>query len=1311
MIPDAAAMMPDLTHLSAEERAIIEEVFQRQRAEEEKEQEIAQKADKELEDIERLINERKENAQKLVGTQSDAICQICQKTKFADGIGHKCFYCQLRSCARCGGKTTSKNKSIWACSTCQKRQQILAKTGKWFQSNQPEGQGEDISDSQSYDDPTGGMSQTINGDGSKLNGTQPEGNGDLPRQPSTEKAPSPVSIAPQGPANVANKQAQPIVSQPSTSAQMRPQPMPSPASSASQSRKLSGQQQPHHPPVRQPSAPQPQPRLTQPSSQQRRPSAENRNTSAPSNVGPSSRLRGDPTSTVDTRVQTAGDQKHSTVTGPGAQKKGSRMERTEPPTTVPNVPQVPPVPLGTETRPQKPLGPTVLHGGSRVRRNKLSRQIRSLSSSEDDEGVSSTTRRHSVIEPDFSEKELLKYIYGKTRFNKNNPQALNTTSLPGSRLGLYEIQSTSTPALNQFTAGMNSEAVNSLATRIRYFLQQPVSWQPSADQRRLIGHIVLHRPDEDSGDLGLKVIGGRHSSTGRLGAFITAVKQNSVADYVGQLRPGDEVLEWNGETLQNLTHEGVYHIINSSKHSPKVELIVSRPVYPGNDDFLNVSRKVLPTIPHASPVAFSDYGPPSGSPCPNIPDYYRIPHSKSMLTHNPIYPIEYDPEMQTPLRARVPYDKPVPAGQLFGKIEVSLLYLNHEQELVVTVYHAIDLPPRPSGAPRNPFVKLFLLPDRSEESRRQSKVIYESLNPSWNECFYYYGLSAPELSMRCLELTVWDFDQYNGHDFLGETVIDLSDILLDNQHFSYPLVDMDDENPIKMRIRRSKVAGYPQGRYRSHSANHDDVSRRRGDYDYLQMTGAQYAHPREFVDEQIEGRRRKDRRDYPEFNNGYASDYGQYSRVPPAHSRRPKSATGFRHVHEYEARNAYRSQPIHEEGPYSQYPDADLPPEPPEQPPIPRHQNYQKYQEGSEQQYKNRQCETVMEQSAAGYGSDGSETLSANSAQSMQKKREEQSREQQNNYDTQEIPSYSPRHHFYDNHAAYNPPRGANGRTVRMDMRGLNDVDENGDINGAEERVRSNGGVNLQAQANNNLAMKERKKSLMTRLIPGRNAPNDAKRTGFARSEEVGIPGSLNNPNGDITGVPFTKQSSKDSTDSSDNWQPLMPDAMLGHFMEDLGPGQVVGRQVLASPVLGEIEIGLGISGGCLIVDVIRAKNLVIRPGSKLNPAPYVKVYLMQGKHCMAKAKTQTARKTTAPLFNQQLSFAESFKHKMLQVTVLGDYGRMERKANMGCVLIRLDDLNLMQQPVKSWYKLFHNNSIMGAAPVRKDSETSIAEM
>ncbi len=124
-----------------------------------------------------------------------------------------------------------------------------------------------------------------------------------------------------------------------------------------------------------------------------------------------------------------------------------------------------------------------------------------------------------------------------------------------------------------------------------------MTWQPSADQRRLIGHMVLHREHATAtarggGDLGLKVIGGRRTDSGRLGAFITRVKRGSAADTVGRLRTGididagcifneyiivgDEVLEWNGIPLQNATNEQVYDIINASKNELQIELIVSR---------------------------------------------------------------------------------------------------------------------------------------------------------------------------------------------------------------------------------------------------------------------------------------------------------------------------------------------------------------------------------------------------------------------------------------------------------------------------------------------------------------------------------------------------------------------------------------------------------------------------------------------------------------------------------------------------------------------------------------------------------------
>ncbi|MED6256582.1 Regulating synaptic membrane exocytosis protein 2 [Ataeniobius toweri] len=73
---------------------------------------------------------------------------------------------------------------------------------------------------------------------------------------------------------------------------------------------------------------------------------------------------------------------------------------------------------------------------------------------------------------------------------------------------------------------------------------QPVTWQPSKDGERLIGRIVLNKrmkdgtvPADTGALLGLKVVGGKMTESGRLCAFITKVKRGSLADTVGHLRP------------------------------------------------------------------------------------------------------------------------------------------------------------------------------------------------------------------------------------------------------------------------------------------------------------------------------------------------------------------------------------------------------------------------------------------------------------------------------------------------------------------------------------------------------------------------------------------------------------------------------------------------------------------------------------------------------------------------------------------------------------------------------------------------------
>ncbi|GMR33135.1 hypothetical protein PMAYCL1PPCAC_03330, partial [Pristionchus mayeri] len=957
-----------------------------------------------------------------------------------------------------------------------------------------------------------------------------------------------------------------------------------------------------------------------------------------------------------------------------------------------------------------------------------------------------------------SEKDLLRYIYGNDLGRGSNGKRRQQMERARSVEERFPPSATRRPfSAAGFTSPYSARGGvvpgDALATKIRNHLSQPVTWQPSADGRRLIGHIVLYRADTmPSGDLGLKVIGGRRSETGRLGAFITQVRQGSVADTIGKLRPGDEVLEWNGQVLENATYDRVYEVISGSKHEQQVELIVSRSAsIPGSDDFLNIRSSFLAQQQHLqhSPLGLQQqlYAPqrllpdpgalmapeadyPLHSPpglSPHLTGYQMqahhqlLPHSQSAILPSSLLPHGSPHKSSVPMMyygSNYAYNAPMlplqtQRGQIFGRIEIALYYSVQDRELTVKVIRALDLSPRPDGVPRSPYCKLFLLPDRSEKSRRQSDVLAETAMPFWDKSFYYRGLSEDDLVDRVLEVTLWDYDKFEANSFLGEVLIDFTETMLDGQPLLYTLVDMDDENPLRMRLRERRTMSITPRRPHSeigyygwnrqggerHSHHPVDPMEPLVDYPY----DRQPYDDRQYSDNTMRrsrtydrgGRMEEERRrggDGPPLSpspragadaedwtlqkqsSGYLSDYGYTQAQPQAtryKQRRPRSATALRLT--ADQMSASRM--------YNRY----LPDEPqpnPDEPP-----DLARLGVSARMDPRSPNGRVMASEAAGGYGSDGSETLSAHSNHSVPIMRTINRRRTPEEIMAEE---QEERRREHRNHRDDESTRG------RSSEKGGN-------------------GIDMQS-------MKERKKSLMTRFIPGKGAAG-GKRLGFQRSEEVGIPGTMGGSAGNIgsgSGTslesrlqpPFQKQTSKESTDSSysDNWPPVVPDGQLGSFIDNLGPGQVVGRQVLASPVLGEIHLGIATSRSGIDVEVLQAKNLVVKPGVKICPAPYVKVYLMEGKTCVAKAKTNAVRKTTNPLFQQHLIFNESPRNKMLQVTVLGDYGRMERKAFMGIAQIRLDELQLGPEPLIGLYKLFHHSSLAGTGPIRKDSETSLAD-
>lgn len=54
-----------------------------------------------------------DEAQQQQEQKGDApTCGICHKTKFADGCGHNCSYCQTKFCARCGGRVSLRSSTV-----------------------------------------------------------------------------------------------------------------------------------------------------------------------------------------------------------------------------------------------------------------------------------------------------------------------------------------------------------------------------------------------------------------------------------------------------------------------------------------------------------------------------------------------------------------------------------------------------------------------------------------------------------------------------------------------------------------------------------------------------------------------------------------------------------------------------------------------------------------------------------------------------------------------------------------------------------------------------------------------------------------------------------------------------------------------------------------------------------------------------------------------------------------------------------------------------------------------------------------------
>ncbi|XP_047383109.1 regulating synaptic membrane exocytosis protein 2 isoform X29 [Sciurus carolinensis] len=1432
--PPPQPEMPDLSHLTEEERKIILAVMDRQKKEEEKEQSVLkvkeehkpqltqwfpfsgitelvnnvlqpqQKQQNEKEPQTKLhqqfemykeqVKKMGEESQQQQEQKGDApTCGICHKTKFADGCGHNCSYCQTKFCARCGGRVSLRSNKedkvvMWVCNLCRKQQEILTKSGAWFynsgsntpqQSDQkvlrglrneeaPQEKKAKLHEQAQFQGSPGDIAvpavEKSRSHGLTRQDSIKNGSGvkhqiasdiasDRKRSPSVSRdqnrrydqreereeysqyAPS-DSAMPRSPSDYSDRRSQlePQFYEESDILNYRDSTRRSHRHSKEyivddedvesrdeyerQRREEEYQARYRSDPnlARYPVKPQPYEEQMRIHAEVSRARHERRHSdvslaNAELEDSRISLLRMDrpsrQRSISERRAAMENQRSYSMERTREAQGQSSYPQRTtnhSPPT-----PRRSPIPMDRpdmrrtdSLRKQHHLDPssavrktkrekmeTMLRNDSlssdqsesvrppppKPHKSKKGGKMRQVSLSSSEEELASTPEYTSCDDVEIESESVSEKGDSQKGKRKTSEQAVlsdsNTRSERQKKMmyfgghSLEEDLEWSEPQIKD--SGVDTCSSTTLNEEHSHSDKHPVTWQPSKDGDRLIGRILLNKrlkdgsvPRDSGAMLGLKVVGGKMTESGRLCAFITKVKKGSLADTVGHLRPGDEVLEWNGRLLQGATFEEVYNIILESKPEPQVELVVSRPIG-------DIPR--IPDSTHAQLESSSSSFESQKMDRPSIS--VTSPMSPGMLRDVPQF-LSGQLSSQSLSRRTTPF---VP------RVQIKLWFDKVGHQLIVTILGAKDLPSREDGRPRNPYVKIYFLPDRSDKNKRRTKTVKKTLEPKWNQTFIYSPVHRREFRERMLEITLWDQARVREEEseFLGEILIELETALLDDEPHWYKLQTHDVSSlplphPSPYMPRRQLHGESPTRRLqRSKRISDSEVS----DYDCDDGIGvvSDYRHNgRDLqsstlsVPEQVMSSNHCSPSGSPHRVDVIGRTRSWSPSVPPPQSRNveqglrgTRTTTG--HYNTISRMDRHRVMDDH----YS--PDRDS-----HFLTLPR----SRYSQTIDHHHRDgRDCEAA-------------------DRQPYHRSRSTEQRPHLERTTTRSRSTERP-----DTNLMRSMPSLMTGRSAPP----------------SPALSRSHPRTGSVQTSPSSTPVAGRRGRQLPQLPPKgtleRKAGGKKLRSTVQRSTETGLAVEMRNW--------MTRQASRESTDGSMNSYSsegnlifpgvrLASDSQFSDFLDGLGPAQLVGRQTLATPAMGDIQIGMMDKKGQLEVEIIRARGLVVKPGSKTLPAPYVKVYLLDNGVCIAKKKTKVARKTLEPLYQQLLSFEESPQGKVLQIIVWGDYGRMDHKSFMGVAQILLDELELSNMVI-GWFKLFPPSSLVDPtlAPLtRRASQSSL---
>uniref|UniRef100_A0A8C5MBV3 Synaptotagmin n=1 Tax=Leptobrachium leishanense TaxID=445787 RepID=A0A8C5MBV3_9ANUR len=155
----------------------------------------------------------------------------------------------------------------------------------------------------------------------------------------------------------------------------------------------------------------------------------------------------------------------------------------------------------------------------------------------------------------------------------------------------------------------------------------------------------------------------------------------------------------------------------------------------------------------------------------------RLPHSAARHYHE-LTVCDYalkdddDDDAETGLTDKEDKEQPKEDEKL-GKLQYSLDYDFQNNQLMVGIIQAAELPALDMGGTSDPYVKLFLLPDKKKKF--ETKVHRKTLNPVFNEQFTF-KMPYAELGGKTLIMTVYDFDRFSKHDVIGDVKVPMNTV-------------------------------------------------------------------------------------------------------------------------------------------------------------------------------------------------------------------------------------------------------------------------------------------------------------------------------------------------------------------------------------------------------------------------------------------------------------------------------------------------------------------------------------------------------